>query len=97
VDHLCVWRDRRQQKGSVASSRVALVAKQSAGFFVCEANHLPAFGDRFGQFELAGVNALEVFMTPCSRGGTPISGRPERAKMDVIYSNFCQRVPQWSL
>ena len=81
----------------MARSRVALVAKQSTGLFLSEADHLRALSDCFGQLELAGIDSLEVFMPPRSRGGTPICGRPERAKMDVIDSGLRQGISQRSL
>ena len=81
----------------MARRRIALVTKQSTGFFPGEADHLRAFSDRFGQLELAGIDSLEVIVPTCSSGGTPIGGRSERAKMDVVDSNLRQCVAQRSL
>ena len=81
----------------MASSRVALVAKESTGLFPGEADHLRAFSDRFGQLELAGIDSLEVFVPPRSSGGAPIRGRSESAKMDVVDSCLRQGISQRSL
>ena len=81
----------------MARSRIALVAKQSTGPFLSEANHLRAFSDRFGQLELAGIDSLEVFVSSRSRGGAPICGRSQRAKMDVVDSSLRQGISQWGL
>ena len=47
--------------------------------------------DRFGKFELAGVDALQIGVPPGPRRGAAFRGRPERLQVHIFDAGFLER------
>lgn len=78
----------------MAAGGIALVAEQGARLFRRELEHLRALGDRFGELELAGVDASEVVMAAGAGGGAALGRGTEGAQVDIVDSSLGQRVAE---
>ena len=94
---LDVRRDGVEQQGPVAVRRLALEAQQGARLVLGQSEHLRALGDRFGELELSGIDALEVGMASCA-SGRPALGRPTKCvQVHLFDAGFLERGPERGL
>ena len=73
-----------QQQRAVAPDRVAFEAQQGARLLGGKLAHLRRGDDRFGEFELPGVDPLELGMAPLARRLAAFGRRAERLQMDIF-------------
>ena len=97
VDHLGIRGDRFEQQGAVAMRGLALEAQQRARLFRRQLEHLRGLRHRFGQLELAGIDALQVRVPPGRAAARPSAGVPSafRWTYSIPASSSAPRAASW--